>query len=820
MLTLERGDGLLGMMAFAPPGVSVKPGPRGGNVSLAQVHWTYSTRAGVVWETAAPADADAVAAAPTLSVPGQQGQAVLLARDLAAEADAGSVLRSLGLLPLPDGVLQWRSDDLAQAAPRPLWTLVQEDSFADFWADQVPRLRAAGWVVLVRPGFAHLSVPVQAWRLVLSPATGEVVGHELAGDLVHPPPPVSALGLSRRQGSWLLSLGVEIQGQTLDLAPVLADLLQRDARWLDADALAAIDDDAIIRLRLPGGKRIDAPAAPLKAIVGGMLDLLLHPRRKEGALQLFPWDVHRLDTLRQSLQQDQAARVGLQGGWQLQGDEGLQLLARRLHAVPGPESTAAPPGLGITLRPYQLQGLAWLQYLRAQHLGGILADDMGLGKTAQVLAHLLLEKQSARADLPSLVVVPTSLVFNWQIEAQRVAPALQVLTLQGPARSEDFARMQAFDLVLTSYALAWRDLPALAAQPFHLLVLDEAQMVKNAAGRSARALRRIKARHRLCMTGTPIENHLGELWAQFDFLMPGFLGDARSFQRLWRKPIEVNGESLRAQWLARRVRPFILRRRKDEVAPELPPITEMVQQVTLRGQQRDLYESLRVAADKQVRRVLARSAFAGAQISVLDALLKLRQVCCDPRLVKHTASPATMERAKLDWLREFLPLLVAQGRRVLVFSQFTEMLELIAPELDALHLPWLALTGKTPPAQRGAVVAQFQAGAVPVFLVSLKAGGVGLNLTAADAVVHVDPWWNPAVEQQATARAHRIGQQQPVLVVKLVVQGSIEDRMLELQARKSALAQGVLGSDAAGAAKFNAEDLRALLAPLDDAPMN
>ncbi len=476
---------------------------------------------------------------------------------------------------------------------------------------------------------------------------------------------------------------------------------------------------------------------------------------------------------------------------------------------------AAPEGLGLTLRPYQLSGLAWLQYLREQGLAGILADDMGLGKTAQTLAHLLVEKQAGRLDRPALAVLPTSLLFNWQAEAARVAPALRVLSLQGPTRAQHFPHLADYDLVLSTYPLLWRDAAALSAQPWHVLILDEAQTVKNASSRAAAAVRKLSARHRLCMTGTPLENHLGELWAQFDFLMPGFLGDARSFARLWRKPIETNGETLRARLLAQRVRPFILRRHKEDVATELPPLTVVTRKVQLYGQQRDLYESVRVAADKQVRRVLAKRGFAGAQISVLDALLKLRQVCCDPFLVKGMAMAAEMERAKLELLGEMLPELVAEGRRVLVFSQFAEMLSLIADELDRLALPYLTLTGATPVAARGEIVRRFQAQELPLMLISLKAGGVGLNLTAADTVIHVDPWWNPAVEAQASARAHRIGQDKPVFVYKLVVAGSIEERMLELQARKLALAEGVLGSDEALAAKFTAQDLALLMAPLD-----
>jgi superfamily II DNA or RNA helicase len=804
--TLTRGDGLLGMKPSGPFG------PRGDSVTVACVDWTYATAEGLNWETPAPKTVLNSRAAPTQAVMDAQGREVLMQRDLAAEAEALDSLWTLGLYPVPADTLQWRRDEAAIGHEH-LWSLVQEDFFGDFWADRLPGLQAQGWAVVVRPGFAHESVPVDAWRLIVSPDTGEVLGKEVAAPLRGRAPAVAALGLPAREGSWLLTLGVEVDGQTLDLAPMLADLLRRDPRWLNARHVFAIADTAVILLRAPGGKRIEAPAALLKVIVGAMLDLLTDPQRaQEEPLRLSPWDAWRLDVLDTGV-----GRAGLQGAWQWQGDAGLRTLARRLQQAGEPQLVQAPAGLGVTLRPYQLEGLAWLQYLRAQQLGGILADDMGLGKTAQALAHLLLEKQAGRMTLPSLVVVPTSLVFNWQAEAGRMAPGLRLLVLQGPSRDAVFSRMAEHDVVLTTYPLLWRDVEALERQHFHLLILDEAQWVKNAAGRSARALRRLHARHRLCLTGTPLENHLGELWAQFDFLMPGFLGDARSFARLWRKPIETNGETLRAQLLAQRVRPFILRRRKEDVAAELPPRTEVVKRVQLQGRQRELYESVRVAADIQVRRVLARNSFAGGQITILDALLKLRQVCCDPYLLKGVKPVRTMGRAKLELLRGMLPELVAEGRRVLVFSQFTGMLALIEAELDALQLPWLSLTGDTSPQKRGALVRKFQSKTVPILLVSLKAGGVGLNLTAADTVIHVDPWWNPAVEAQATARAHRLGQDQPVFVYKLVVEGSIEERMLELQARKAALAEGVLGSDGAGAGKFTPEDLQALLAPLDPA---
>ncbi|WKB51439.1 DEAD/DEAH box helicase [Eleftheria terrae] len=803
--TLGRGDGLLGLKPSGPFG------PRGDPVTVARVDWTYRGNAGLRWETAAPVSVLNSRPPAVERVPGPQGRPVWLQRDRAAEADAMDRLWATGLLPLPAQLLQWRSREAGEGCG-PLWTLTQEERFGDFWAEQVPALRAAGWSVVVCPGFAHESVPVTAWRLVVDADSGEVLGKEIDGPAAAPRRTVQALRLPGRTGSWLVTLGIEVDGQRMDLAPLLADLLARDTRWLDASRIAAIDDQAVVLLRAPGGRRIEAPAAPLKAIVGAMVDLLTDPQRRDGPLRLSPWDMHRLEALQQGLLDAPAGAAA--GGWQLQGEAGLLALARRLQHSGSPRPVAPPAGLGLSLRPYQREGLAWLQYLREQGLAGILADDMGLGKTAQALAHVLLEREAGRLDRPALVVLPTSLLFNWQAEAARVAPGLRVLALQGPQRALGFEAIARHDLVLTTYPLLWRDLEVLQAQPFHLLILDEAQSVKNPASRSARALRQLQARHRLCLTGTPLENHLGELWAHFDFLMPGFLGDARSFARQWRKPIEVNGETLRARLLAQRVRPFILRRRKQDVASELPPKTEVIERIQLQGRQRDLYESVRVAADELVRRALARQGFAGAQISILDALLKLRQVCCDPQLVKGAALPPGMERAKLERLLEMLQELVAEGRRVLVFSQFTEMLSLIEAELDRLRLPCLVLTGETPAAERGERVRRFQARERPVMLVSLKAGGVGLNLTAADTVIHFDPWWNPAVEQQATDRAHRLGQDQPVFVYKLVVEGSIEERMLEWQARKAALAEGVLGQDSEGATKFSAEELQALLAPL------
>jgi SNF2 family DNA or RNA helicase len=316
------------------------------------------------------------------------------------------------------------------------------------------------------------------------------------------------------------------------------------------------------------------------------------------------------------------------------------------------------------------------------------------------------------------------------------------------------------------------------------------------------------------LTGTPLENHLGELWSQFDFLLPGFLGASKAFTKYWRTPIEKFGDSTRRDLLAHRIRPFILRRKKEDVAQELPPKTIIVRSVELEGGQRDLYETVRAAMDAKVRDEIAQRGFARSQIVLLDALLKLRQVCCDPRLVKSVSARKVSERAKLNLLMAMLPEMVDEGRRILLFSQFTSMLALIEKELTKAGLGYAKLTGDT--VNREMPIKSFQDGEVPIFLISLKAGGVGLNLTAADTVIHYDPWWNPAVENQATDRAHRLGQDKPVFVYKLIVSGSIEEKILALQERKSQLAAGILSEDHNVDMKFSDADLAALFAPLPD----
>jgi SNF2 family DNA or RNA helicase len=492
-----------------------------------------------------------------------------------------------------------------------------------------------------------------------------------------------------------------------------------------------------------------------------------------------------------------------------QGGERLREIGRRLRETGGIPPATVPPGFAATLRPYQQRGVDWLQFLRAAGLGGVLADDMGLGKTVQTLAHIAIEKAEGRLDRPVLVVAPTSVLANWGREAERFTPNLSVLALHGPLRKGLFREIPHCDLVLTTYPLLSRDREVLEAQAWHLVVLDEAQTIKNPDAATTRFARGLDARHRLCLTGTPLENHLGELWSLFAFLAPGFLGDRAGFNRRWRTPIEKKGDAERRLALARRVRPFLLRRTKAEVAADLPPKTEIVEPIEMEAAQRDLYESIRLAMHARVREAIAAQGLARSHIVVLDALLKLRQVCCDPRLLKLRSGDARKARsAKLDRLMEMLPALIEEGRRILLFSQFTSMLALIESEAFKAAIPFVVLTGDT--RDRATPIRRFQAGEVPLFLISLKAGGVGLNLTAADTVIHYDPWWNPAVEDQATDRAHRIGQDKPVFVHKLMTLGSIEEKMEALKARKRALAAGLFDPDAGSTldlAESDVEDL-------------
>lgn len=454
--------------------------------------------------------------------------------------------------------------------------------------------------------------------------------------------------------------------------------------------------------------------------------------------------------------------------------------------TPPPAPTLDAKALGPLrerLRPYQIEGALWLLKNARSSSAGLLADEMGLGKTIQALA--MMEALPG----PHLVVCPSSLVWNWSREASVFCPNLRVLTIEGPERAERFPKIPDHDLIITSYALLRRDAEHYKAFVFSTTTLDEAQHIKNPGSQNARAACAIRSKSRFILTGTPLENSIRDLWSLFDFLLPDYLGTRKDFQERYEKPL-AEGESA-GVWprLLRRVRPWMLRRRKSEILKELPAKIEQVVQVELSPDQKAAYTQLQIAARAEVDAM--RESGGAARMKVLTALLRLRQACCDLRLLNGESEAPS---AKLEALLELLGEAVDGGHRTLVFSQFTSMLDLIVPALDEAGISWCRLDGSTK--DRGAVVERFQSDAsISVFLISLKAGGAGLNLTGADTVIHFDPWWNPAVEAQATDRAHRIGQEKVVTSIKLIARDTVEQRVLEMQAKKRILSTELLEPD-------------------------
>ena len=484
--------------------------------------------------------------------------------------------------------------------------------------------------------------------------------------------------------------------------------------------------------------------------------------------------------------------------------ESLETLRRELRS---PREVAVPKKLDATLRGYQVDGFRWLAARRRLGLGAVLADDMGLGKTIQTIALFLFEREGKAKVAPSLVVCPKSVAPNWFDELRRFAPSLRVLEHHGKARATDDAAFAEADVIVTTYPILVRDGALFAKRSFSTIVLDEAQSIKNPASGMALAAFALTGAFRLALTGTPLENHLGELWSLFRYVLPELLPDAKGFGDIYRRPIENRGDAAARTSLRGRLFPFLLRRTKELVAKDLPPKTLTVTRVELEPAQRDVYETIRASMSARVAEALASRGLQQAQIIILDALLKLRQAVCDPRLLP-LASAKKAGSAKLTHLVAMVTELVAEGRRVLVFSQFVTMLERIETELVAAKIPYTMLTGQTD--DRRSVVEEFTKGDVPVFLLSLKAGGTGLNLTAADVVIHYDPWWNPAAENQATDRAHRIGQTQPVFVYKLIGKQTIEEKILALQERKQALFSSILDDGSEVAKKLTEDDVRFL----------
>lgn len=655
--------------------------------------------------------------------------------------------------------------------------LEKSADWLQFMHENVPGLIKQGWDIAKLPDYRYDVVHIEYWY-------------------------ASIHDKDKKLGNqWFeLEIGVSTNKTRTSIFPSLINLIQLVPHNFHQEALDTYAPDESLLIDLHSGVRVALLWSQLKPILAILSELYFMDTPNE-RVRLSTLDAGRLDDLAESTQ------------LRWSGGDHLREVGKKLAQFGGVQKITAPQGLQATLRDYQLEGLSWMQFLREYHLAGVLADDMGLGKTLQTLAHILMEKNAGRLTHPALVVAPTSLMSNWVDEAKKFTPDLRVLVLQGKERAHNFENIKQYDLVLTTYALLPRDEKKLLEYEFHCLILDESHYIKNPSAKATQIAGMLHARHRLCLSGTPLENHLGELWSQLHFLMPGLLGEEKMFNSYFRYPIEKQGDDIRRALLFRRIKPFMLRRTKDKVAKELPPKTEIVRFIELSDMQGDLYETVRSMMDTKVRTEVSKKGIARSQIIILDALLKLRQVCCDPRLVKLSADKKiAVPSAKLLELMTMVNALLEEGRKILIFSSFTSMLALVEEEFKAQQILYTMLTGDT--VDRAGAIKSFQEGEVPVFLISLKAGGVGLNLTAADTVIHYDPWWNPAAENQATDRAWRIGQDKPVFVYKLIVKDSLEEKILALQQKKADLADAMLGNHEVQNTQITQEDLELIFAPL------
>jgi SNF2 family DNA or RNA helicase len=707
------------------------------------------------------------------------GEVQRIDRDFSAEARAQRLLEAFGAVEL--GCLPHCEPDFDSQADYVLQLDGNVHAFCSFTAHVVPQLRAKGWLVEIDPDYPYQVVATEpVFYANVEPVEDD---HD-----------------------WFnLELGVELEGRHVNLLPALLELLEGCSNSQSLNRLLNLS--ARYRaVRVGDNRYVTVPPERLRRLLETVLELYRGDELVDGALRFSRLQAAALGKLANTL---------ADGKMMLAKSPDLERRARSLaepHSVSSPSPT---PNLRAALRPYQMQGLCWLQRLREQEASGILADDMGLGKTLQTIAHLAAEKHSGRMRQPALIIVPTSLVGNWRRELARFSPSLSVCVWHGKKRAAKKGEAVRADVVISTYPLLIRDLPWFKEHAYYLVILDEAQAIKNPRSLANRAARQLESQHRLCLTGTPVENNLEELWSLFEFLMPGFLGDADHFRSRFRDPIERDGSEVQLAALRSRLAPFILRRMKEHVARDLPPKTELVRAVELSGEQRELYETIRVAAHRDVRRAIRNKGISASTITILDGLMKLRQVCCDPRLLAVPSARRVRGSAKYELFFELVTQELGQGRSILVFSQFTRMLALLARGLDERRIGHAVLTGATLDRQKP--IDTFQRGDVRIFLISLKAGGTGLNLTRADTVIHYDPWWNAAAQAQATDRAYRIGQTRPVFVHRLIVAGSVEERMLRLQQRKQKLADSILDSGGPENSALSPREVEDLFAPLTDA---
>lgn len=685
----------------------------------------------------------------------KEDETLQIVRDLSMEQESRDIIDSAGFKfeshPNILGYLSFADDSMQVAIER--WRL--------FIEEQIPQLKEAGWQIEIADNF-HYQFEYMDTITVESSQSGET-------------------------NPWFeLSFSVDIGGKTVSLLPIVASLLH------EFDSVEELPPK--LNLELEDGKFLHINSKEIEPILRTIFELF---DKKDGDnLIIKPYDAHLLDI-------DEDADVI----WK--GIKELKILSQKLKNFDGIESVAPSPNLQATLREYQQFGLDWLNFLHEFSFSGILADDMGLGKTVQTLAFLQLLKDRDELDKPTLIVMPTSLIGNWKNEINKFTPNLSYMELYGIDRANKFKDIEKYDIILTTYQLAQRDEEKYQSKNFLYIILDEAQKIKNPKTKMAIAIKSFNSNYKLALSGTPIENHLGELWSIFDFLMNGFLDNLKIFKSFYQNPIEKDMDIKRRELLNKKIAPFILRRTKEEVAKELPPKTEIIKRAKFDKKQAKLYENIRVTMEKKVREEIKGKGLARSHITILDALLKLRQVCCHPQLLKLESAKSIKESAKLEMFLELIDDLNLQNRKVLVFSQFTSMLSIIEAEIKKRKISYTKLTGAT--RKREEVIDKFTKGDASIFLISLKAGGVGLNLVEADTVIHYDPWWNPAVENQATDRAYRIGQDKAVFVYKLIVESSIEEQIIKLQERKKSLQDGIYKGNEDRSNKFSGDELVELL---------
>ncbi len=602
----------------------------------------------------------------------------------------------------------------------------------------------------------------------------------------------SQLEQSSEHDFFRVNLGIIIDDEKINLVPEIVRLLKNYTRT-DIENLSS---DRQFTFFLTHDKKLTLSFGRIKPIALMLFELYDEKLKLKDALEMSVSQASLLLEIQRAIGQDRLRWFG---------DHKLLQLKQRLSnfktIIP-----AIPPNIfKAKLRSYQQQGLNWLQFLREHGLNGILADDMGLGKTVQIIAHLSIEKIYYRLTIPTLIVAPTSLMSNWQQEILKFCPELSTVVYHGDRRHSLKDTLFKHNIVLTTYALLVREKVLWLSQDFYYLILDEAQYIKNPRAKTTLTARSIQSKHKLCLTGTPIENRLSELWSLFNFLMPGLLGHQTTFKKRFQTPIENKTAESAQDILSSRIKPFVLRRKKTEVLSELPEKIEIIKTYTLDGAQRDLYEGVRLSMEDKVTEAIKTHGLAKSHITILAALLKLRQICCHPKLIDAKAYQK-MESAKLNLLKELITTLVAEDRKILIFSQFTSMLVIIETLLKKLKISYVKLIGNTKNRQQP--IEQFQSGEVSVFLISLKAGGTGLNLTKADTVIHYDPWWNPAVEDQATDRAHRLGQKSSVFVYKLIGLGTVEEAIQKMQARKRLLMDSLFADEGQAVSAFSLKDIQ------------